>query len=1021
MLMLTCFSGRRGCIHSFVFLFLLGMQLRPLLATAQPGKIDTGFHRAVVVQSNALSPIGAIDQQPDGKILIGGAFDSIDGIHVSFLARLYNDGTVDESLHRLDLVASNVRSIRVLTDGKILVGGGGWFQQGISQRYYLARLFPDGSLDASFNANSLLLGSVNQIHFEASGKIVAISDASGGINRLNADGSPDPTFQPGSGAYGTARSLAALPGGKYFLAGDFSYYNFEARGRFAWLNANGTLDASIPPRGEGANAGLFAAAAQPDGKVLIGGDFTTVHGIARKGIARLLPDDSVDPTFTTGAGFSGSVRCVKVLANGKILVAGDFTAYQGVPRARIALLHADGSLDTSFDPGPGADQVIQALLVQPDGKILIGGNFLSYAGLPVFRYARVTGDGYAAVPAPATAFFCAGASASVPFVVTNTFQDGNLFTAQLSDASGSFVNAVPIGTLAGTGSGVLPVTIPVNIPAGTGYRMRILSSLPVSTGAANALDLTINAVPSLALSYPGSPFCQAVGSVLPQLAGATGGAYSAGSGLALDPLSGSVDLAASVPGSYTVRYRLVAGACVAEAFTAIALRPAVLLASVPNSAICAGEVVATPVLGVVPGLGYTWTNDNPTIGLPASGMGMVPSFVAQNTTGGVLAARIQVQPQGGTECPLKPVAYSISVKPLPTVNLPPGQQLCAGTAAAPTVFSGSLPGTVFLWSNTNPSIGIAAGGAGSLPSFMALNDANMLQTAGITVTPLLNGCSGAPATCFITVSPAVVSIGYSQTDFCPEGQAFVQRVGSGGGSYATVPAGLSLNGATGTVQLGQSVPGTYQVTYTVIASGGCGSQASTQVRIVPRGVVNPVPNQVYCNGMVTAPLSFTGTATTFHWTNDNPGIGLDASGTGNIPAFTAANPGPAPRYAYVRVVPDGDGLNYCPGKAMGFRYQVNACNGVTQFAGDGSASGTLRAALSLSPNPAGEQLRIQVSTPSRLAVEIRDAYGRAVVPKRAFSTNEILLSLNGIYPGTYFALVSDLASGNQATLSFLHF
>ena len=80
---------------------------------------------------------------------------------------------------------------------------------------------------------------------------------------------------------------------------------------------------------------------------------------------------------------------IAVQSDGRIVIGGRFTSYDGVARNRIARLHTDGSLDESFDPGVGLDDFPEAIAVQSDGKILIGGNFTSYDGVARNRVARL--------------------------------------------------------------------------------------------------------------------------------------------------------------------------------------------------------------------------------------------------------------------------------------------------------------------------------------------------------------------------------------------------------------------------------------------------------------------------------------------------------------------------------------------------------------------------------------------------------------------------------------------------------
>jgi uncharacterized delta-60 repeat protein len=182
----------------------------------------------------------------------------------------------------------------------------------------------------------------------------------------------------------------------------------------------GQLDETfVPPA---ISAPVASAAVQADGKVLIGGGFTNVDGIARAGVARLNADGSPDTAFNQGPGVNAgaTVRALTVLADGKILIAGDFTNYNGTVCVPLARLNSDGSLDSSFTPDPrlstaypgfatkvnvdyttptlrgGTRQVlgVNALAVTAEGKIYIAGSFYGQVGSQgLLGIARLNSDG----------------------------------------------------------------------------------------------------------------------------------------------------------------------------------------------------------------------------------------------------------------------------------------------------------------------------------------------------------------------------------------------------------------------------------------------------------------------------------------------------------------------------------------------------------------------------------------------------------------------------------------------------
>src|SRR5205085_8188977 len=112
-----------------------------------------------------------------------------------------------------------------------------------------------------------------------------------------------------------------------------------------------------------------------------------INGVERHCIARLNPNGSLDGSFNASIDSIPIVYAIKVQPDGKIVVGGSFTSIAGVARNRVARLNSDGSLDTTFNPGAGANDTVMALAIQPDGEIIIGGAFTSVNGLPRNRLA----------------------------------------------------------------------------------------------------------------------------------------------------------------------------------------------------------------------------------------------------------------------------------------------------------------------------------------------------------------------------------------------------------------------------------------------------------------------------------------------------------------------------------------------------------------------------------------------------------------------------------------------------------
>ena len=141
--------------------------------------------------------------------------------------------------------------------------------------------------------------------------------------------------------------------------------------------------------GDGIDDEVLATAIQNDGKIIIGGDFISYNGTARSHIARLNTDGSLDTTFIVGTGANSYVYTIAIQSDGKIIIVGYFISYNGTAINHIARLNTDGSLDATFIAGTGANNAVLATAIQSDGKIIIGGNFTSYNGIGRNRLARI--------------------------------------------------------------------------------------------------------------------------------------------------------------------------------------------------------------------------------------------------------------------------------------------------------------------------------------------------------------------------------------------------------------------------------------------------------------------------------------------------------------------------------------------------------------------------------------------------------------------------------------------------------
>jgi len=385
----------------------------------KPGTLNTAFNPG---SAGGVFDVYTVALQPDGKIIIGGFFTGYDGNAAApdYVARLNANGTLDTSFNPGGAGADGaVYAIALQPDGKILIAGFFHTYNGnAATPKYVARLNANGTLDTSFNPGGAGPSSlVYDIAVQPDGKIIIVglfdayngdAAASDNVARLNANGTLDTTFNyGGAGTNFTVDTLAVQTDGKIIIVGNFTSYNGDpaVADNIIRLGHDGTLDPTFNPGGAGTDGVVHAVAVQPNGKILVGGFFHTYNGdaAAPDHIVRLNANGTLDTSFNPGGlGADSSVFAVAVQPDGKIIIGGGFTGYNGNAGAndRVAWLHATGTLDTSFNPGgAGASSSVLEVIVQPDGKILIGGGFNGYNDALSIGIARLNGALFATWPA----------------------------------------------------------------------------------------------------------------------------------------------------------------------------------------------------------------------------------------------------------------------------------------------------------------------------------------------------------------------------------------------------------------------------------------------------------------------------------------------------------------------------------------------------------------------------------------------------------------------------------------------
>ncbi len=361
------------------------------------GSIDQTFS----IGSGFDDDVRHIVLQQDGKILVTGNYTTYNGQPVKTLLRLNANGNIDTTFNAFDTTYTTVRRFALQPDGKILVA------VEALEKIALLRLNTDGSKDISFTFN------FDESHFpiteaitvQQDGKILIGGRQSVGnspdfffLFRVNTNGTKDTTFTPPvMNGESAIYSLSLQQDGKIITAGhhekdgeEHTHVQYIAR-----LNTNGTIDNTFLHTNNyyrGSHE-VYSTIVFPNGKVLATGFFEELNTFSAACITLLNTDGTLDLQFNKTTGVNGTIRASAIQPDDKIIIGGLFSGVQFQSRNHIARLFANGELDTSFDPGKGTNGPVYAAAVQPDGKIIFGGNFTTYNTNAVQKIVRVNANG----------------------------------------------------------------------------------------------------------------------------------------------------------------------------------------------------------------------------------------------------------------------------------------------------------------------------------------------------------------------------------------------------------------------------------------------------------------------------------------------------------------------------------------------------------------------------------------------------------------------------------------------------
>ena len=660
---------------------------------------------------------------------------------------------------------------------------------------------------------------------------------------LAGPGALDTTFDPGSGVDGVVYALAAQPDGKLLLGGQFWSVGGTTRFRVARVNADGQLDSAHQPPQLGSDPVLSLAVGaegmayvggmfntyppylqrlntngtvdmmfsvfpllgpvrtmlyRTDGSLIIGGTFNGVGSTWRPNLARMLSNGMPDESFGTVSGVPGAVYGLAQQADGKIIVAGEFSQVYGVQRQRLARLNRDGSVDLSFDPGSVVASTLTSVAAQPDGKVLFGGGFFTSNAVTYLRLMRLMTNG-----AIDTSFSAAisegGMVSSQPGIGPMVVQpSGSILIA------GDFkkVNGVPrsrIARLRSDGS------LDPSFDPGAGANGTILAMVPTTGDAV----------------YIGGEFTQYDGVARAKLA------------------------------------RVSAAAAPVLTGPAITVQPA-------NQAVLVGAplTLAVTATGTAP-LSYQWYKNGQLLGATASNLVFTAVTAAD---GGIYA--VVVKNDAGTVTS-EPAGVTVQERLRLTLQ-PASQTVAVGAAVAFSVAVEGTPPFTYQWRRQGTNL------IGAANPVLSLDHAKVADAGSysVVVTNLANTLTSDNAILTVLEPPKITQQPASQAVLAGAKVTFtIAASGSAPFRYQWAQDGAGIAQATNDTLVIENVKPTDAGNYAVVVLNGAGSELSQTawltVKQPPLIVRQPVGTNVIKGSTVILQVRAAGESPfTFEWTHN---------------------------------------------------------------------------------------------------------------------------------------------------------
>jgi len=609
----------------------------------------------------------------------------------------------------------------------------------------------------------------------------------------------------------------------------------------------------------------------------------------------------------------------------------------------------------------------------------------------------------------ASPVFCSGTTtANLPYTIVTGSPDQYSIDYNAAAEAAGFVDVVNAALPA---SPVI-LTVPAAAAAAVyNATFTVRNSVGGCVSTPEAFTITINAAPAATISYTGSPYCNNAGTANVTQTGTAGGTYSSTAGLTINPATGAVTLGTSTPGTYTVTYTIAAGGgCPVYTTTAsitITALPAATI-SYTGSPYCSTTATATVTRTGSAGGTYTAAPAGLTIN-PATG-----TVTPLTSTPGTYTVTYTIAAGGG--CPAFSTTAPITITPAPNMSIMyTGSPYCSNAGTA-----------------TVTQMGTAGGTYSAAPAGLTINATTGAVTLGTstpgtyTVTytiPAGGGCGITFTTTTITVTPApAATISYTGSPYCSNaGTAAVTRTGTAGGTYSST-AGLTINSTTGAVTLGTSTPGTYTVTYTIAAGGGCAIFTTTTtitINALPAATIS-YAGSPYCSNAGTASVTRTGTAGGVY----SAGAGLSINATTGAVTLGTSTPG---TYTVTYTIAAAGGcpvvtattsitITSLPAATISYAGSPYCSNaGTATVTRTGTAGGVYSSTAGLSINAATGDVTLGTSTPGTYTVTYTIAAGGGCPVVTATTT--IIVSALSVAPTAANTSAATLCGPGNVTLS----